>query len=419
MRDLPDLLFSESDLSLALRGSLEQAKKDVNEVPEEQFLHSSDEEIIEHVLSKCEVIPVTLDEDRKQMEMHEIQVDARNDPLRPVRDNSRPCLIPGVCVTVTVPFEGDAGLWKCRPSRFSLSPPRANVRAGRGDCGGHIDIIWECPSDSVGDGAVIKREVDSTLNSIKEYLEWIRRDVQAHNQQLRGHIRACSCQRRQRLGKHTEIAKALNIPLKRKPGAPDLAPLPMKRKLVKPLPPPPNRPSEPGIGDEDYSHILSVIRHEGRSFETTPRTFAKHDEEELRDIILAHLNGHYEGQATGETFRKTGKTDIRIEDQSRAAFVAECKVWKGESELSKGLDQLLGYLTWRDCKGALVIFSTRNAKFTELQAKVPVALRAHKLFLSEVPNQEAGEWRFRMRSLEDEDRTVLIHVFLFNLYSKE
>jgi hypothetical protein len=52
-------------------------------------------------------------------------------------------------------------------------------------------------------------------------------------------------------------------------------------------------------GKDDVEKIteeqVNVIRHEGRSFEATPGTFVKHDEEELRDIILAHLNGHYEG----------------------------------------------------------------------------------------------------------------------------
>lgn len=418
MRGLPDLLFYESDLSQALRGNLEQAKEDIDSISEKQFLHASNDEIVEHVFSKREVVPLTLHEDHKQMETHETKIDVRNDPRRGEFDSSRPCMAEGVRVTVSVPFDGDARLWKCQPSRFTANPPRAHVRAGRGDNGGHVEVVWECPSDSIGDGTAIKHELDSTLNSIKSYLDTIRQDVEAHNRQLHGHIRQHSAHRRQRLGKHSKIAKTLNIPLKRAPGAPSVAPLPIKRKLVKPLPAPSNKPPEPGIRDEDYNHILDVIRHEGRSFEATPRTFAKH-EEELRDIILAHLNGHYQGQATGETFRKTGKTDIRIEDQNRAAFIAECKVWRGERELSRALEQLMGYLTWRDCKGALIIFNVRNARFTELQTKLPEAMTSHRLSINEVSGQQAGEWRFQMRSVEDEDRMVTIHVFLFDLYTRD
>jgi len=188
---------------------------------------------------------------------------------------------------------------------------------------------------------------------------------------------------------------------------------------VKPLPATSNKPAEPGIRDEDYNHILDVIRHEGRSFEATPRTFAKHDEEELRDIILAHLNGHYQGQATGESFRKTGKTDIRIEDQNRAAFIAECKVWRGESELGKALEQLLGYLTSRDCKVALIVFNMRNTRFSELQTKLSEAMTSHLLYLNKVSGQQPGEWRFQMRSVEDKNRLITVHVFLFDLYTRD
>jgi hypothetical protein len=181
------------------------------------------------------------------------------------------------------------------------------------------------------------------------------------------------------------------------------------------LPPAPNRPAEPGIRDEDYEHILSVIRHEGRSFEATPATFAIHDEEQLRDIILAHLNGHYQGDATGEAFRRSGKTDIRIESENRAAFVAECKVWRGPKELLGAVDQLFGYLTWRDCKAALVIFNKDATSFSALQAKLPEELKKHSGFLSDARAFDVGEWRFRFRASDDPNRIVAVHVFLFNL----
>lgn len=416
MRDLPDPLFYGSDLSQALRNNLEQAKADIDGVPEKQFLHASDDEVAEHIFSKREVLPLSLHEDRMQMETHETKIDVRNDPMRAVFDKSRPCLVAGVRVVVSVPFDGDAGLWKCQPSRFTLNPPRAHVCAGRGDNGGHIEILWECPSDTVGDGAAIKREVESTLNRIRSYLDTIHKDVEAHNEQLRSHIRQYCAHRRQRLGKHTQIAKTLNIPLKRDPTAPALQPLPITRKLVKPLPSPTNRPAEPGIRDEDYEHILSVIRHEGRSFEATPRTFAKHDEEELRDIILAHLNGHYQGLATGESFRNSGKTDIRIEDQNRAAFIAECKVWRGVKEVGTALEQLLSYLTWRDCKAALIVFNKSIAGFTALQEKLNDAVKNHSNCESELPCNQRGEWRFRLHSAEDSDHKVLLQVFFFNLF---
>ena len=195
-----------------------------------------------------------------------------------------------------------------------------------------------------------------------------------------------------------------------------MGPLPVKRRLVKPLPAPDIRPPEPGIRDEDYAFILNVIRHEGRTFETTPGTFAVHGEEELRDIILAHLNGHFQGDATGETFRKSGKTDIRIEDANRAAFVGECKIWRGAKELMEAVDQLLGYLTWRDSKAALILFNKDIAGFSAIQEKIPGVIQKHPKHVREGNPEQAGEWRFVCRSAEDDQRHVIIHVFLFNLF---
>jgi len=412
----PDYLFFEYELCRVLEGTLENAKADVEAIHADRFQYISDEELAEHVFSKHEVLPLLLHTNRMEMETHETQVDVRYDQMRYIRNRNRPCLIPGLRVTVSIPFEGDETLWKCRPSRYTLNPPCATIKSGRGDNPGHLEISWEKPSDSIDDGAQAKKLIDDTLKEINVHMKRINDEVKAHKKNLKVTISSCVTNRRERLGKHDSIAKVLNIPLKRNPNAPDYSPLRIKRKTIKPLPNSSKRNPEPGIHEKDYEHILKVIRHEGRSFEATPKTFAKHDEEELRDIILAHLNGHYEGQATGESFRKSGKTDIRIEDQNRAAFVAECKVWRGESEINKALEQLLGYLTWRDCKASLIVFNKRNARFSELRTKLPEAIRSHQLFQKELGEQELGEWRFQMQSAEDADRRVVVHVFLFNLY---
>ena len=184
---------------------------------------------------------------------------------------------------------------------------------------------------------VFKRELDDTLKGINDHIGWIRQDIASHNQQLKQTIQQEVAARRSKLGKHSLIAEALDIPLKKKHGAPDMDVIPIRKRIVKPLLTGSLKTREPGIEQTFFEYILKIIRHEGRSFEATPNTFAMHGEQELRDIILAHLNGHLEGGATGETFRKRGKTDIRIEEDNRAAFVAECKVWSGAEGLNNAL----------------------------------------------------------------------------------
>ena len=98
------------------------------------------------------------------------------------------------------------------------------------------------------------------------------------------------------------------------------------------------------------------------------------------------------------------------------SFVAECAVWRGAKDLDGKLDQLLGYLTWLDCKAALIIFNKDVAAFSQLLEKAPERLAAHPFLVRDLGEQGAGEWRYVFRSKEDEARQITVHVFLLNLF---
>lgn len=411
-----ELLFYEGDLGEELRQHKQKIQQKVDSIPQAQFLSTPVDILVQHIVDEFHIEPLTLYEDRMVMDQQETKVDVSGDFDRAFPRNSGPYHAPGIAITISIPYTGDQGLWKMRPSAWRSTFPHAAVAAVGRDGIGHVKLNVSQASDRGPEP--IKQQVDSILDDIRFYLENQRRQVEQENQGLEGQVRAAIQTRRERLEKHASIVSALNIPLRRREGVPPIEPIPIKRKLVRPLPPAPKEgfKPEPGIPDADYEHILAVIRHEGRTFEATPKTYSVHDEEGLRDIILAHLNGHYEGGATGETFRRKGKTDICIEDSERAAFVAECKVWRGSKELATACDQLLGYLTWRDCKAALLVFNKHNGKFSEVLEKIPEALKIHPCYLKDMGYRLPGEWRLLFRSKEDEARLVTIHVSAFNLY---
>lgn len=415
-RSSPETLFAEGDLSASLNEHIRQILDQVNAILRDQFMISSDDEIVAHIRSKMLVEALDLHEESMVMDQQETQIDVSRFAERNPFGDRGPIYVPGVRVTVSIPFTGDLALWKLKPSRWCSVFPRGVVRAPRHSNVGYLDIITERPADVPTES--FKQEIDRTLNLVRDYLANQRRDVERHNTQLEGHIRREVQGRRERLEKQEGIAKLLDIPLKRRDGVPEMKPIRVQRRLVRPLPPSPKSgfKPEPGITDSDYEDILAIIRHEGRTFETTPTTYAVHDENDLRNILLAHLNGHYEGSATGETFRFKGKTDIRIEAEDRAAFVAECKVWRGSKSLADAVDQLLGYLTWRDCKCAIVVFNKHNARFSELLDKMPEVFREHLRLYKDLDKRGQGEWRYILTSEEDEARRIVVHVFLFNLY---
>lgn len=416
MRRRDNLLFYEGDLHGTLDNQTRQINEKVNAIPKDQFLSTPEEDLIEHLCSQLHIEPLELHEDSMEMEQQEVQIDVSGYRDRNPFGDRGPINVHGIRIVVSIPFTGESVLWKLRPNTYQSVFPRADIREARGDTAGSVELVFEQPSDAQPEQ--LKNNLESELKSIRFYVDAQRNQIEGFNSSVPQNIRRAVQARQEKLEKHDGIADLLGIPLKRREGTPSVKPIHIKRTLVRPLPPPPKSgyKPEPGITEDDYEHILSVIRHEGRTFEATPRTYAVHDEEELRDIILAHLNGHYQGGATGETFRRSGKTDIRIEDQDRAAFVAECKVWRGQKELLAAVDQLLGYLTWRDCKASIIVFNKHNAKFTELIDKVPSSFTSHPNFKRDLGQQGDGEWRLVFTSQEDELRQVIVNVFVFNIY---
>lgn len=405
-----NLLFNQATLSDALRAQLASVTKEVDGISKDQFIANSDNQIIDHVYSKMAITPLIIFRD--QMSLTEPQ-ERRTERRDPFGDLIR---LPVISTDLTIPYTGESDLWKMQPSTFTFNPPRGDYSSQRGnDQAGILQFKMEFTQGEYTSEA-INNEVERNLKSIEEYLGWIKHDIESHNPQLQNEIRRQVAQRRERLGTIQSVSKALNIPIQTREGAPGLAQLPLQRKIIQPLSSQNNHPPEYSISNEDYENILKIIRHEGCSFERTPEPFAKHDEEELRDILMAHLNGHYHGLANGEAFRKKGKTDICIEFENRAAFVAECKLWKGDQKISEAENQLLGYLTWRDCKTALVVFNKDVAGFAQLQQKMCKILESHPNFIRTIGTNNPSEWRTVFRSSDDPDRLVTIHVFLFNLF---
>jgi hypothetical protein len=327
-RDQP-YLFYKGDLAESLRQNAQRIQQKVDSIPQDQFFLASDETLVQHIVPEFQIVPLTLYEDRMVMDERETRVDVSRDRDRNLFGDPGPIYVSGIEVTISIPYTGDQGLWKLRPNRWRTTFPRASVTSPAGRDGvGYVKIVASLPSDA--DPERLKVLVDNTLSDLRFYIDSQKRQIEQENQSLERRVREAIQARRTRLERHSGIIRVLNIPLRPREGVPPIEPIPIKRKLVRPLPSVPKEgfKPEPGIQDADYEHILAVIRHEGRTFEATPKTYSVHNEEGLRDIILAHLNGHYEGGATGETFRRQGKTDIRIEDAERAAFIAECKIWR-------------------------------------------------------------------------------------------
>jgi len=410
-----DLLFHGSyDLSDALRAQIEQMKREITDTSPACMNGASDEELIAHYVSSYSIETLTIYYDRAQAEHRETKVDVSHDRFRRlIPDGSGPVMVKGDEITICVPFTGDSKLFKFTPSTRCLNPPRGRVEK-TDELGGYVLLSLALPSDT-SDGEQFNQWISNQLNVLKQYDNWIRNDVSRFNTELKQQARAAIQSRRQQLEKQGTLLQKISIPLCSRSEAPSPISIPMPKRVVKPLPPTRKVEQEYGLSKNDYEYILKIIRHESRSFESTPATFIKFSEEELRDVVLAHLNGHFEGDAAGERFRAKGKTDICIEHDNRAAFVAECKFWNGQKAFNEAFDQLLGYLTWRDTHTALIVWNKNVKDFANLQSKLPRYIESHPKFVRSLEAGYQGEWRALLLSETDDSRNVIVHVFLVDL----
>lgn len=438
MRD-DDLLFFEPSLEEQLKQRLESVRRHVDEVPEGQFRASTDDQLLQSIEAVMRVEPVALREEGRVMHGEECRVDVSADHRYARFENEQKGVyVPGARVVVSVPFDGEPWILQFRPSTYATVFPRAVVLERKdGESGGTIALTFEQALDNNeqheqhDQQAHFKTELDRELTLIERYLERARTQVDGYNRRLPGAISKEVKKRRQRLERLAGLSDALGIPPEPAPASRISVPLPV---AALPFPQPArqlesikeNSPLEPGVTDESYERVLNVLRHALRTFETTPSTYAKLDEEELRDVLLSHLNSYFQGPvAAGEVFRRSGKTDICVQEQGRAAFVGECKVWGGYKQISGDINQLLGYLTWRDSKAALIVFNKAVAEFSSIvgtadkPGKLPEAVAEHNCFVRRLECKHAGEWRYLLRSAEDKKRSVTLHVFAINIYPGE
>lgn len=166
-----------------------------------------------------------------------------------------------------------------------------------------------------------------------------------------------------------------------------------------------------------HEELLDQIFFYGQNLEKFKTLHEKFDEETFRDFFLPHLNLISKNHcATGETFNKIGRTDILIQDlNGQNVFIAECKIWKGEKELLRAVDQLLErYIGWRDEKTALIFFNKQNADFSNVVEKANEAIKKHILFDSFSGQSHSTSFKYIFSNKEDLSKKIQLELILFN-----
>ncbi len=407
MRDR-NYLFNNVDWHSMDQHQRKELAKEIDGIDGDRLLNTSVDDLCDYFEKKYKIEVPTLRPEDIVADQRETKIDVSSDPRRYFSNSGQPFYVNGTTVEISVPFEGDGGAFKLQPTTYTMNPPRAEIKS-------NSLIIKIEGSDLTADQ--VRNEVSRTLAEIEEYLVTLRSNAQGLNCQIRSLARSAIEQRREKLLKDRNLLVDLGFKIKEREGESFTYAAPeVRRKLTPSLPPASSTPykPEPTLANADYEHILSVIQNMVHVMERSPSAFTSMDEESIRSHFLVQLNGHYEGQATGETFNYQGKTDILIRSAGKNIFIAECKFWSGPKKLIETIDQLLGYSSWRDTKVAVIVFN-RNKDFSRVLESIQETSKGHSSFKRQIAITSETMFRYVFAHKDDPNRELLLTVMAFDI----
>jgi hypothetical protein len=403
---MPRRPFSDTDSHSAFRSYLQATLDEIGALETEYVLKASLTELEQFFVSKALIEPLVLHADQRYIENQSHITWERSDYGQTIK-------VSGTEVWIGIPYEGSK-LWGVRPSVYGSTYPEIDI-------GPSAVFLSHRMEDGDSNAAQrMKSAIDGAIASLVRAVGHLASDVEQHNRTAAEEVRKALGRKREQAAATLHAIAALEIPIKKR-DEPLKYTIPTRRK-----PTPVARPQvaiekyapEPELPTADYEFILGVLKSMALVMERDPASFAHLDEQAIRTHFLLQLNGHYEGNATGETFNAAGKTDILIRVQDRNVFIAECKFWDGAKSFSAAIDQLLGYLTWRDSKCALVIFNRRQDSSAVLQ-KMHEVMEGRPEFLKTVRQPADGEARYVFVKSSDPGREIQICTMLFDIPAAE
>ncbi|MCD4501455.1 hypothetical protein [Chromobacterium vaccinii] len=407
MRDR-NYLFNNVDWFSVDQHQRRELAKEIDSINGDRLLNSSVEDLCDYFEKKYKIEVPVLRPDNIVADQRETKIDVSGDRRRYFSNPGQPFYVNGTTVEISVPFEGDSEAFKVQPTSYTMNPPRAEIK--------NNNLVIKIEGTDLSADQV-RNEVNRTISDIEGYLVTLRSNTQGWNTQIRSLAHAAIEQRRTKLLKDRNLLGDLGFKIKAREGEARTYTAPeVRRKLAPSLPPASTTPykPEPTLANADYEHILSVIQNMVHVMERSPSAFTSMDEESIRSHFLVQLNGHYEGQATGETFNYQGKTDILIRSEGKNIFIAECKFWSGPKKLIETIDQLLGYSSWRDTKVAVIIFN-RNKDFSKVLESIQEATKVHSNFKRQMASTSETMFRYVFAHRDDPNRELLVAVMAFDV----
>lgn len=420
-------LFTNISIFNFVSQQKQYVKNEIEKLRNEEILSSTLEDLEEYFYNRFKIEPIEIERD-----ISYIQYDAQETKTRQYNswyrggDYGEPeyYLVDAYKIVYKIPFEGDSNLLYVQPSTFTLTSHKVdNIITPSEEKEGQI-IISDTYERSRIDSQenmieFITKEFNSKLSTYFNTIDNLNSDINIkYNDSLRAEVRACLEKRLQKAESYLALRENLNIPLELNKNAPNTRPVRLKKVKKNEsisLPKSKTSPVEYSISENDYNNIKNIINLSCISMEKTARTFCKLHEKELRDVILASLNTHYLGTATGETFNKRGKTDIHIPFENKSAYIGECKIWTGQGAFSKAITQLFSYMRWRDTKTSLIFFNKKNKDFPNILKTIDEILSTEELCVRKTRITQ-NDWQCEFKKDAQSQEIVKVNIVIYDLY---
>lgn len=398
-------IFGEDSLRGYLESCFSGCMRVLREEEREYLLNVNETEYVQHLRAKYEVEPLSLDFENLRISDREVYIPAERFPRHGFTDVQGQSY-PRQVVTFHLPFSGDRQQLLYKPSRYITRSEEVWIEDNF-VCFEVVDF-YEEPER-------LKHEADSALEAIRRLWEFSNEDVAEYNKGLEARTLRAVQERKTELLRQLNLLAALNVPVRKRSDVPSTFAVPVQRKRIvvqKPTASAEPFAPEPSLDRSAYSSILQMLHDVGVEMEIHPAIYTNKTEEALRDYFLMVLAPNFQS-TTGETFNRTGKTDILIKHEGKNLFIAECKFWSGVGGFYRTVDQLLGYLTWRDSKAAVLLF-VKNKELQPVLDQIAAKTKEHGCFVKDWGRKADGWYEYEFHLKEDASRSAHLAVLCFH-----
>ena len=400
-------IFGEQDLSIYLNTRTKELRDKIYKETPQYLLNINDQEYLNYLESSYSVDTLIIHFDQVSVTSREELIAAEHFPNSFDFVVERGMSYLKQVITYHLPFSGNPELLRCIPSTRILWTCEVYIE-DRCIC---FDII-----DFHGDGERVKQEANRILSSIKTQVGHLVTAVENYNKGLHAQANDMLNTRRKQLTDQNKVLTSLGVPIRKSENVPETFAVPTVRKKVitKPTIHSAAGAAVPTVGEGIYHEILQTVYDMGKVFERLPSTYADKSEEMLRDHLILQLEPRFEGSTTGETFNKSGRTDILIRYEKNNVFVAECKFWDGKAKHLKTIDQLLSYLTWRDSKTAIICFVKRK-EITPVVDEIAESTKTHPCYVKWLDTKHDSWQMFEFHLPNDPGCKVKVAILTFHI----